>query len=165
VYVTASLLFVMYSFIKYMPIGPYFCSTTISVPALFLKTQGHSKWGVRRARGRVRVCRILRTLPWSWGSRGSVVGWGTMLQAGRSQDRVSMRWIFSIYLILPGTLWPWGHSASNRNEYQESSWGVKGGQRIRLTTSSPSVSRWLSRQNVGASTSQNPVGLHDPLQW
>jgi hypothetical protein len=28
------------------------------------------------------------------GARGSVVGWGTMLQAGKSQDRVPMRWIF-----------------------------------------------------------------------
>jgi hypothetical protein len=28
------------------------------------------------------------------GARGSVVGWGTMLQAGRSRFRVPMRWIF-----------------------------------------------------------------------
>jgi hypothetical protein len=28
------------------------------------------------------------------GARGSVVGWGTMLQAGRSRVRVPMRWIF-----------------------------------------------------------------------
>jgi hypothetical protein len=28
------------------------------------------------------------------GARGSVVGWGTMLQAGRSRIRVPMRWIF-----------------------------------------------------------------------
>jgi hypothetical protein len=29
-----------------------------------------------------------------WGARGSVVAWGTMLQAGRSRVRVPMRWIF-----------------------------------------------------------------------
>jgi hypothetical protein len=42
-------------------------------------------------------------------------------------------------------------------------WGVKGSQRIGLTTLLPSVNR-LSRQNVGASTSHNPMGLHDLLQ-
>jgi hypothetical protein len=41
--------------------------------------------------------------------------------------------------------------------------GVKGGRRLWLTTSPPIVSR-LSRENVGASTAHNPVGLHGLLQ-
>jgi hypothetical protein len=48
-------------------------------------------------------------------------------------------------------------SASNRNEYQESSWGVKGGRRVSLI--SPHC-----LENVEASTSHNPMGLHGLLQ-
>jgi hypothetical protein len=40
--------------------------------------------------------------------RCSVVGGGTMLQAGRSQVRFPMSLDFSIDLILSVTLWPWG---------------------------------------------------------
>jgi hypothetical protein len=50
----------------------------------------------------------LRTNWFTWEARGSVVGWGTVPRAGMSRDRVAMRWIFLVYIILPAPLWPWG---------------------------------------------------------
>jgi hypothetical protein len=44
------------------------------------------------------------------------------------------------------------------NEYQESSRGIKSGWRVWLTVLPPSMSRMS--ENVGASTSHNPKGLH-----
>jgi hypothetical protein len=97
-------------------------------------------------------------------ARVSLVGSGTMLQAGRSRDQVLTRWIFFFNLPNPfSRTMALVDSASNRNEYQESSCGEKGGRRVGLTTSPPSVSR-LSRQNVGTSTSHNPMGLRGLLQ-
>jgi hypothetical protein len=86
-----------------------------------------------------------------------------MLQAGRSRVRVPMKWIF-FNLPNPSSLTMAMGSTQplNRNEYQGSSWRIKGGQRVTLTNLPPSVSRF-SRQNVGASTSHKPMGLHGLL--
>jgi hypothetical protein len=96
------------------------------------------------------------------GARCSIADWGTMPQAGRSRIRFLMSLDFLLELILPAVLWSEDESASNRNEYQESSWGVKGDRGLWLATSPPSISR-LSRKTVGASTSHRPV-FHSLLQ-
>jgi hypothetical protein len=73
-----------------------------------------------------------------------------------------MRWIFSIYLILPAAPW----AEDRLNFWQKWVPGifrrVKCARRIELTTMPPYAS-WMS-ENVGASTSYNSKGLHDPYR-
>jgi hypothetical protein len=111
---------------------------------------------------------LLKELACCYGKRKAntvsfILGHCTMLQAGRSRFRVPMRWIFQFTLYFQPHYGPWVDSDSNRNEYQESSWGVNGGRRIRLTTLLTSVSQ-MYRENLGTSISHNPNGLHGLLQ-
>jgi hypothetical protein len=65
-----------------------------------------------------------------------------MLQAGRSWFRRAIRSLhIQIDLISQPHYGPGVDSASNRNEYLESSLEIKGGRRVSLIISSPSVSR------------------------
>jgi hypothetical protein len=71
--------------------------------------------------------KIMRINFWE-GPRGSVVGWGTALQAGGSWVRVPMRSLcsFPFTLSFQPHYGPEVDSASNRNEYQEYFWRSKG---------------------------------------
>jgi hypothetical protein len=88
---------------------------------------------------------------------GSVFCWGAMQQGGRSPVRVPDE-VDSFNLILPAAIWPWESTQPlTEMSIRKFLWG-KGGWRIGLTNFPPSTSRMS--ENMGASTSYNPKGVH-----
>jgi hypothetical protein len=98
---------------KIIPTAPH-SLIILSSTSCSLETKSFVKYNFRLPEYRFHVC------------SGSVVGWGTILKAGRSRVRFPVRSLdFSNYLILAAALRLWVVSACNRHEYQES-FGGKG---------------------------------------
>jgi hypothetical protein len=92
------------------------------------------------------------------GAHGSVVGWDTMLQAGKMPVRVQVNVEF---FNLPNPSSRTMALGSTQRLTEMSTRKLSGGKssrRVGLRTLPPSMSR--ISENVGASTSRNPKGFH-----
>jgi hypothetical protein len=92
--------------------------------------------------------------------RGSAVGWGTALQAGRPRlpfPLVSLRF-FADFVLSPH-YGPGIDSASNRIEYQRSSLGGKGGRCLQLATLLLLYDNWKSWKPETSGDFEDYLGL------
>jgi hypothetical protein len=97
------------------------------------------------------------------GVRGSVVGWGSTLQAGRSRDRIPHEVDFfnwpnpSSRTMVLGSTQPLTEM-STRNIPGDK------GRPARKADNLTAICEPIFYKNVGASTSHSPMGFHGPLQ-
>jgi hypothetical protein len=103
-------------------------------------------------------CQVICSVQKILGARSSIVGWGTMLQAGRSPVRVPDKVDFFNLPNPSNRTMALGSTQPLTEMSTRIFLGVKSGWRLRLITLPPSASRMP--KNVGSSTSRNPKGLH-----
>jgi hypothetical protein len=95
----------------------------------------------------------------------SIVGWGTMLQAGRTRVRVLTRWISfnrpdpSSSTMALGSTQPL--TETNGNEYHASSWA---GGLAREARNLTGICGPIVQRKCGSIDIHNPMGLHGLLQ-